>query len=202
LSLELVLARKLPANHHTHKRIPNRLTSVLNNPIRRRLSPPERLISKLDISPRDVVVDFGCGPGFFLIPLAGVATKAIGIDVSTPMLERAASYAKKNKVTVELLQSNGTDVRLQDNSVNLILLGHVFHEVEDEQRVLKEFLRVLKPSGRLVIVERTRPNRMLPATFSPPTVNEMEVVEQIQRAGFAFSQTIPYGKDSIIIARK
>lgn len=197
-----MLARRLTASHHTHKRIPDRLAFMLNNPIRRKLSPPERLISKLDISPRDVVVDFGCGPGFFLIPLARVAAKAIGIDVSTRMLERAASYAKKNKVTVELLQSNGTDIRLQDNSVDLILLGHVFHEVEDEQRVLKEFLRVLKPPGRLIIVERIRPNRILPATFSPPTVNEMEIVDQIQRAGFAFSQTILYGKDSIIIVRK
>jgi ubiquinone/menaquinone biosynthesis C-methylase UbiE len=182
--------------------MPDRLAFVLNNPIRRRLAPPEGLISKLDISPGDVVVDFGCGPGFFLIPLAGVAAKVIGIDLSTRMLERAARHAKKNHVAVELLQSNGTNIKLQDDSVDLVLLGHVFHEVEDEQRVLKEFLRVLKPSGRLAIVERTRPNWMFPATFSPPIVNEMEVVKQIQRAGFAFSQTIPFGKDSVIMGRK
>ena len=192
----------MTASHHTHRHIPDRLAFLLNNPIRRRLYPPERLISKLDISPRDVVVDFGCGPGFFLIPLAGVAAKGIGIDISTRMLERAASYAKRKKVTVELLQSNGTDIRLQDNSVDLILLGHVFHEVEDEQRVLKEFMRVLRASGRLVIVEKTRSSRLIPGTFSPPTVNEMEIVERIQRAGFQFSQTILYGKDSIIIGKK
>jgi ubiquinone/menaquinone biosynthesis C-methylase UbiE len=175
---------------------------MLNNPIRRKLSRPDRLISKLEIKPKDVVVDFGCGPGFYLIPVAGVATKAVGIDVSARMLERASDYAKKNKVSVELMQSDGTDIKLQDGSVDLILLVHVFHEVEDEQRVLREFLRILRPSGRLAIVEKTRPSRMLPAALGPPTVEEKGVVEEIQRAGLAFDQTIPYGKDSIIIGRK
>ena len=192
----------LTASPHTHKHIPDRLAFMLNNPIRRILSHPDRLISTLEIRPKDVVADFGCGPGFFLIPLAGVAAKVIGIDVSSRMLDRASSYAKKNHVSVDLLQSDGTDIKLQDGSVDLILLVHVFHEVEDEQRVLREFLRILRPSGRLAIVEKTRPGSVLPASLGPPIMEEKRVVEEVQRAGLTFDRTIPYGKDSIIISRK
>jgi len=192
----------LTARIHAHKRFPERLAFTLNNPIRRRLSPPEQLISKLRVSPNDVVVDFGCGPGFFLIPLARVAGKATGIDVSTSMLEKARNYARKVGVTIELLQSNGAEITLPGNSVDLIFLAHVFHEVEEKPRVLKEFSRILRGSGRLAIVERTIPGGLFSRKFGPPIVKEGEIVAQLQQAGFAFIQTIPHERDSIIIAKK
>jgi len=148
------------------------------------------------------VVDFGCGPGFFTVPLAKVAGKVIGIDVSPRMLERTASYASRSKVTVELVRNDGTDIRLGDDSVDMILLNHVFHEVEDRPKVLSEFLRIMKPSGRLAIVERTRGRGMLSGKLGPPIINEAEVIKELERAGFTFVRTIPHGKDSIIIAGK
>ena len=86
--------------------------------------------------------------------------------------------------------------------MNLILLEHVFHEVEEKPRVLKEFFRILKPSGRLAIVERTYPDGMFSRKFGPPIVDEIEILQWIQQAGFAFGQTIPHEKDSIIIGKK
>jgi len=192
----------LTANHHAHKPFSDKLAFVLNNPIRRTLYPPERLIAKLDLGPNDVVVDFGCGPGFYLIPLAKTAGKAIGIDVSNRMLERAANHAKKAKVKVELLQNDGTNIRLPNNSVNLIVLVHVFHEINDKSTTLKEFRRILKPGGRLVIVEKTRADRIFPMAFGPPTVDEKKVVQEVQQAGFGFTQAIPRGKDSIIMCER
>ena len=192
----------MAANHQTHKPFSDKLAFILNNPIRRTLYPPERLIATLDLGPNDVVVDFGCGPGFYLIPLAKVAGKAIGIDVSTRMLEQAAHHAKKAKVKVELLQNDGTKIRLPNDSVNLIMLVHVFHEVNDKRTVLNEFRRILKPGGRLAIVEKTRADRISPITFGPPTVDEKTAVQEIQQAGFGFMQAIPRGKDSIIMCIK
>jgi ubiquinone/menaquinone biosynthesis C-methylase UbiE len=192
----------LTTNHHAHKRFSDKLAFLLNNPVRRRLSPPERLISKLDIDREDVVVDFGCGPGFFLIPVAKITGKAIGIDTSTRMLELASNYAGKRKVSVELLQSDGREIKIPVESVNLIFLVHVFHEVHDQMALLKEFLRILKPLGRVAIVEKTRAGRVYIANFGPPVVNEMELAQQIQKAGFTVGKPIPHGRDSIIIGKK
>ena len=175
---------------------------MLDNPIRRFRYPPERLISKLGVGSNDVVMDFGCGPGFFLIPLAKVAGRAIGVDVSPRMLEKAAQHAKKKGVTIELLQSDGTGIQLEDSSVDLILLNHVFHEVEDKPRVLGEFQRILKASGRLAIVERTRGSGMPWRIMGPPIVDERELTRETQQTGLGFAQTIEYGNDSIVIAQK
>ena len=189
----------MTTGHHAHKPFSDKLAFVLNNPIRRWFFPPERLITKLEIRPNDVVVDFGCGPGFYLTSIARVAGKAIGVDVSTRMLYQAANQAKKSTVKVELIQSNGTDIKLPDNCVDLIVLVHVFHEVEDKPTVLREFRRILKSGGRLAIVEKTRPDHLLPKAFSPPIMDQKEVVQNVQEADFRFRQAIPDGKDSILI---
>ena len=191
----------LPKQEHTHKRFSDKLSFLLNNPIRRKFSPPERLIAKLGIEPGSTVLDFGCGPGFFLIPTARIAGKAIGADVSSRMLEQAASYAKKSRVVVELLESDGKSVKLADGSVDLIMLVHVFHEIGDKPIVLREFYRILKPGGRLAIVEKTQAGG-LPRRFGPPVVDLTRLTKQVAEAGFAQEETKPSGKDSIAFYRK
>jgi ubiquinone/menaquinone biosynthesis C-methylase UbiE len=187
---------------HTHERFPEYLAFLLSNPIRRFLQSPEQLIAKLDVTSNDVVVDFGCGPGFYAIPLAKVARKVIGVDVSPEILEKAVNHAQRNGVHVEFLKSDGTNIRLENGSVDVILLVHVFHEVENKPRVLSEFLRILKSQGRLVVVERTRGSRIFSGKLGPPTVSETVIVQEIARAGFTIAKTIPHRKDSIITGRK
>jgi len=137
-----------------------------------------------------------------LIPIAKVARSAIGMDVSPRMLEKASRKGKKEGVSIELLQSDGTNIRLQDDSVDLILLNHVFHEVDDKPKVLGEFHRILKPSGRLAIVERTRSSGRLLSNMGPPLVDEKRLISEIQGNGFRFVQTIAHGKASIVISQK
>jgi SAM-dependent methyltransferase len=189
-------------SHNESRKIPERLAFTLDNPVRRFLDPPERLIGKLSVKPDDTVVDFGCGPGYFLIPLAKVARRAIGVDVSPRMLQKASTKAKKKGVRIELLQSDGTGLKLEDNSVDLIFLNHVFHEVDDKPKVLGEFHRILKPSGRLAIVERTRDPGKLLSNMGPPVVDEKQLVSEIQQAGFISAQTIGHGNASIVISQK
>jgi ubiquinone/menaquinone biosynthesis C-methylase UbiE len=196
------LATTLTTEHHAHRRFPERLAFMLYNPIRRFREPPERLVSKLNIASDDVVVDFGCGPGYFLIPLAKVAGRAVGVDVSPRMLEKAARNAKKKGVNVQLLHSDGIIVGLGDQSVDLILLNHVFHEVEAKPRVMEEFHRILNHSGRLVIVERTRESGSHFHLMRPPTIDENELIHEIQQSRFRFAETIKLDSDSIMISRK
>ena len=188
--------------HRRHRRFPEGLAFTLNNPIRRFLEPPERLISKLALRPSEVVMDFGCGPGFHTIPLARIASRTIAVDVSQRMLEKTASNARKSGVKVELARSDGIDLKLADGSVDLVFLHHVFHEIENKPGVLKSFLRIIKPSGRLVIVERTHGSRLLAGRLGPPIIDQMEVAQEIERTGFAVMQTILHGNDSAIVGRK
>jgi ubiquinone/menaquinone biosynthesis C-methylase UbiE len=192
----------MSSTQHTHRRFPERLAFLLNNRIRRAISPPDGIISKLRVREGDVVVDFGCGPGFFTIAFAKIAAKTIAVDVSAKMLEKTANYARKNHVHVELLKSDGTTMDLADGSVDLIFLSHVFHEVEDKPRVLSEFSRILKTSGRLVIVERTKDKGIFPDSFGPPIVRESDVTDETTRAGFRSIQSVSHHKDTIIDVQK
>ena len=187
---------------HVHKRFPERLGFLLYNPIRRRLSPPTRLLSLLRVRPDDVVVDFGCGPGFYAIPLARIATRTIGIDVSTRMLERLRDNCKKDAVKVEMLQSDGTSIDLEDDSIDLILTVHVFHEIEKRTEVLSEFSRILRGSGRLVIVERTKEGGFLSRKVGPPVIDQVRVTDSLAVGGFRMIEVVENGEDSIIIAGK
>lgn len=118
------------------------------------------------------------------------------------MLEKTASNARKNGVTVELVRSDGTDIKLADESVDVVFLHHVFHEIEYKPRVLREFLRIIKPSGRLTIIERTRGGRLFGGKLGPPIIDQTEVTQEIQQAGFTLAQTIKDGNDSIIVGQK
>jgi ubiquinone/menaquinone biosynthesis C-methylase UbiE len=185
---------------HMHKCFPERLSFLLYNPIRQRLNPPERLISKLGVGDKDTVIDFGCGPGFYTIPLARIKSRTIGIDISAKMLKQARQHAKKAGVRVELMQSEGISIGLEDESVDLVILVHVFHETEDKDHVLREFFRLLKSSGRLIIVERTRANSFLGRKFGPPVIEQGDVIHAITKVGFAVIDLVQHGEDSVFIA--
>lgn len=184
---------------HSHKRFPEKYAFLLNNRVRRFLNPPDRLLSTLNLSSGDVVVDFGCGPGYYTIPLAKLTGRGIGIDVSAGMLEKTASNAKKHNVTVDLIKSDGTSINLEDGIVDVIFLVHVFHEIEKKERVLSEFRRVLKRWGRMVIVERTR-GGSISRRIGPPVMDERRLVTEID--GFKLARTIQFGNDSIFICKK
>ena len=97
-----------------HHRFPHKFAFLLNNSLRRHLNPPNRLISKLHIDPDDVVIDFGCGPGFYTIPLTKFAGRVIGVDVSQEMLDKVAANAKKHNVKIDLIKSDGTRINLEN----------------------------------------------------------------------------------------
>lgn len=181
---------------HSHKRFPEKFAFLLNNRLRRLLNPPDRLLSTLNLNPGDVVVDYGCGPGFYTIPLAKVTGRAIGLDVSSGMLEKVASNAKKHNVTIDLIKSDGTWINLENGIVDMILLVHVFHEIEEKGKVLSEFRRVLKESGRMIIVERTR-GGVISRRIGPPVMDEQRIATEIGE--FKLARTIQFGSDSIFV---
>ena len=108
----------------------------LDNPIRRLFQPPYELIEKLGINPTDVVVDFGCGPGYYTIELAKNAKKVEAVDLSPEMLKNAQRKAEKAGMkNIEYLQSDGKSLQLESGSVDMILLVTVYHEVGENEVV-------------------------------------------------------------------
>ncbi len=105
-------------------------------------------------STEDVLLDLGCGNGALLREVAPRVKKAIGIDVSAGMLGCAGKNLAGVK-NVRLLPASGHRLPLPDASVDLVVSFFSFRYLAGE-RTLKEVFRVLKPLGRIVIIDMMR----------------------------------------------
>lgn len=103
----------------------------------------------------EVVVDLGCGGGmdvFLAARKVGASGRAIGIDMTTEMLERARAGQQKLGLTnVEFHHSTIDRLPLPDNSVDCVISNCVINLVPDKLAVFREILRVLKPGGRVAL---------------------------------------------------
>lgn len=121
---------------------------------------PERIIEHFGIFLGMRIVDFGCGQGYFVIPMAkatGNGGRVYAVDVRLPALEAVRSKAKKEGIyNIECIRGNvegERGSRLPDNSQDMVLLANTLYQMPGKAEVIREAARVLKKEGVLIIIE-------------------------------------------------
>lgn len=100
------------------------------------------------------VADFGCGTGVLSVAMARWAKRVVAIDRNREALARARERAAREKVkNVTFLQEDLHRLSLADAHKDLVVLSQSLHHVSDPPSVLKEASRILKPKGKVVILE-------------------------------------------------
>ena len=166
-----------------------------------------RITAEAVIRPEDAVLDACCGTGDLAIAGARLGGQVTGLDFSERMLERARHKAPE----LEWVQGDLLSLPFDDRSFDAATVGFGVRNVDDLERALGELRRVLRPGGRLGILEITRPRgplapfyrfwfdgvvpllgRVLPGgsayTYLPASVRRFpgpaELTELIAAAGF------------------
>jgi ubiquinone/menaquinone biosynthesis C-methylase UbiE len=98
------------------------------------------------------VLDIGVGEGQSSVLLARAGAQVTGIDISSEALARATELAKRCGVKPEFIQMAGEELRFPDASFDAILCISAYHHM-DLERATAEFVRVLRPGGRVVMIE-------------------------------------------------
>ena len=132
---------------------------LLLSPLRRLFENPERLLG-LHVRPGMTVLEPGCGMGFFSLPLArmvGPAGRVVCVDLQPRMIaglrRRAekAGLAGRIEVITGALDEGALEARR--GAVDLAVAIHMVHEVRDGAAFLRRLFELLRPGGRLLIVE-------------------------------------------------
>lgn len=134
------------------------LASALDNPIRRLIHNPERILGGY-IESGQTVLDLGCGSGTFTIAMAkmvGETGRVIAVDLQDKMLRILRKKAAKEGLESRIITHNCEPDRIGisiSNKVDFALAFYMVHEVPDKEAFLGEIASFLKPKGRLLIVE-------------------------------------------------
>jgi ArsR family transcriptional regulator len=100
------------------------------------------------------VADIGCGEGYLTLETARWARTVFGIDRSEAVLERARALAARRHVTnVRWKKGDLARLPLRDNAVDVVLLSQALHHAAVPDDTLTEVVRVLKPGGRLLLLD-------------------------------------------------
>jgi demethylmenaquinone methyltransferase/2-methoxy-6-polyprenyl-1,4-benzoquinol methylase len=116
-----------------------------------------RISAESVVRPGDRVLDACCGTGDLAIADARAGGKVTGLDFSEPMLARARRKAPE----LEWLRGDLLQLPFEDAVYDAATVGFGVRNVADLDRALAELRRVLRPEGRLAILEITRPGGVL-----------------------------------------
>ncbi len=182
--------------------MPQFLANFIDNPLRRKIQPPEEMPLRHGIEPGMTVLEVGPGNGRYTVETArrvGSTGKVIAIDIEPKMIERVMQRARAEGVTqIEAKVANMYNLPFEDGTFDAVYLITVISEIPEPERALREFYRVLSPAGTLAFSEMlTDPDYPLARTLIRlATTAHFRLKKKI---GNFFAYTLVFEKQATVV---
>ncbi len=135
--------------------------------------------------PVQSLLDLGTGTGRMLELLAPLAERAIGVDQSPPMLNLARTRLERAGLrNAQLRQGDIYALPVEQDSCDLVIVHQVLHYLDDPGRALREAARMLRPGGRLLVID-----------FAPHSHEFLREQHAHRRLGFAVEEIEGFMKE-------
>lgn len=164
-------------------------------------SDPIHNIQQFRLTPNMQVADMGSGSGFYALAAAetlrGDTGRVFAIDVQKELLERTLAEAqRKNLDNIEIVWGDiethqGT--KLRNESIDAVILANILFQLERKDDALVEAHRILKPGGRILVIDWTDSFGGL-GPAEDHIVKKETARELLEKNGFTFEQDIEAGK--------
>jgi ubiquinone/menaquinone biosynthesis C-methylase UbiE len=185
------------------RRFPASRAQRLENPERLLWLPPAEVIVAPALRPGETIADVGAGTGYFSLPLphaVGALGKVYAVDAQAELLSWLKQKLDDAPFTnVELIRAEADQTGLPTSSCSLFFLANVWHEIVDPIAALAEAMRVLKPRGRIAILD-WRAN--VDPEHGPPFFHRVKVsdaMESLRSVGFVQVANAEVGRYSWLV---
>jgi len=163
----------------------------LERPERVQQERTDLLIEKLALKPTNHVVDLGAGSGYFTFRIAPLVPqgKVYAVDISPEMLAIVrAKMRKSNAENIETVLSTVTDLKLENNSADCVLIVDAYHEFSHPLEMGKSIYNTLKPGGKLVLIEYRMEDPGIPIK-KLHKMSEKQAIKEISAVGLKWEET-------------
>lgn len=123
-------------------------------------SNPQNVLGQVHVDPGMITADFGCGLGYYtlvLSDLVGPSGKVFGYDIQKDLLGRLKTeITQKGIENIELIWADldePNSTKLKENTLDRVIMTNILFQVEDKKALIREAKRVLKKSGKVVVVD-------------------------------------------------
>ena len=116
--------------------------------------PPLEKLKKTKIKKGDIVLDYGCGPGSYTIAaleIVGNAGKVYAADIHLSAINEVERIIQEKGLKNIQTILTDCDTKLDNHSINVVLLLDIYHDLSEPEIILKELHRVLKKDGWLTV---------------------------------------------------
>ncbi len=160
---------------------------------------PLSVIAQIEVLPGNIIADFGCGAGYFSIPLSQAVGKegmVYSLDILPQALEIVESKAKIAGVSniiaerANLEKERGS--KLNDNSADWVILKDMLFQNKGKDAIIKEAHRVLKPRGKALLVEWSDKNFSI-GPEKKLRIPTDDLLKSIKKNNFSVSKIINAG---------